>query len=135
MDLNSLRIQQPRPDLISLDSPFLALGDETVNAEHQPIIMQSVQLTAPMENSMSTSTRESSSERTVAFDEMWNGIKEANSSARGWCDTPVEDLVWRLQSLNTRMTVVPADVSPFIGNDIMFSFVITTLNFLKSRRA
>ncbi len=38
----------------------------------------------------------------------------------------MEDLDWRIQSLNIRMNVVAGDVAPFIGNHfLLFSAVIS----------
>ena len=74
-----------RVDLIALDSPFIA---------EPPAAASSTQPEAD-------------------FKALWDGLAKANM--RGWCESPVEAVVRRLQTMQRTMRVIAADQPPFHG--------------------
>jgi AP-4 complex subunit epsilon-1 len=80
-------LQLPKPDLITLDSPFLAEPPTTVSG--------------------------TSSVAELDFQGVWDRLRDAN--LRGWCDSPIDVVVRRLQSIQKRMRVTAADQLPFQG--------------------
>ncbi|KAJ7188509.1 armadillo-type protein [Mycena filopes] len=49
------------------------------------------------------------------FESMWNGFDES-SSARGWCDVSLEDVIKRLESMEDTLKVISAEELPFVGD-------------------
>lgn len=76
-------------DLIALDSPFIA------------------------EPRAETSEASSVSEQ-LDFEGAWNKLSNAN--LRGWCDSPIDVVVRRLQGMQRKMSVTAADEQPFQGD-------------------
>ncbi|KAI0737673.1 hypothetical protein BC629DRAFT_1300621 [Irpex lacteus] len=79
-----------KSDLIALDSPFLT----------EPPSAPAVSVT--------------SSVAELDFEGVWNKLHGAN--LRGWCDSPIDVVVRRLQSIQRRMRVTAADQPPFQGD-------------------
>ncbi|KAJ3492134.1 hypothetical protein NLI96_g234 [Meripilus lineatus] len=78
-----------RVDLIAFDSPFLT--------------------DPPGPSSIASSVIEPD------FEKLWDALAKGNS--RGWCESAIEEVVRRLQGMkDRRMTVKPADQSPFQGD-------------------
>lgn len=75
-------------DLIALDSPFIA------------------------EPRAETSEASSMAEQ-LDFEGAWNKLSNAN--LRGWCDSPIDVVVRRLQGMQRKMSVTAADEQPFQG--------------------
>lgn len=61
---------------------------------------------------MSTSGTYSAVE--LDFENVWNKLHDVN--LRGWCDSPIDVVVRRLQSIQRHMRVTAADQLPFQGN-------------------
>lgn len=81
-------LQASRVDLIAFDSPFLT--------------------DPPGPSSIASSVIEPD------FEKLWDALAKGNS--RGWCESAIEEVVRRLQGMkDRRMTVKPADQSPFQG--------------------
>ncbi|KAI0705845.1 ARM repeat-containing protein [Cytidiella melzeri] len=77
-----------KPDLIALDSPFLVEPPMTVSGTSSVVELD--------------------------FEAAWNKLQNAN--LRGWCDSPIDVVVRRLQSIQRQMRVTPADQLPFQGD-------------------
>lgn len=53
----------------------------------------------------------------------------AKGHSRGWCESPIEEVVRRLQGLQHRMTVKPTDQAPFRGMlYLLRSWLMNSLN-------
>lgn len=87
-------------DLIALDSPFIS----------EP----------PVDSQASSGVE-------VDFESVWNRLQHAN--LRGWCDSPIEVAVRRLQGLQRKMQVISTEAVPFIG----ISFPMSTCTDLTHR--
>ncbi|GJE90878.1 hypothetical protein PsYK624_070220 [Phanerochaete sordida] len=79
----------PETDLIALESPFIS---------DPPAVSQS----------------QASSVAEEDFEAAWDRLQHGN--LRGWCDSPIDVVVRRLQSLQRKMRVTPADEAPFQGD-------------------
>jgi AP-4 complex subunit epsilon-1 len=78
--------QASAADLIALDSPFIS---------------------DPPVKDPTASTTEAN------FESVWNRLQHAN--LRGWCDSPIDVVVRRLQGLQRKMRVISVDEPPFKG--------------------
>ncbi|KAI0797604.1 ARM repeat-containing protein [Abortiporus biennis] len=76
-----------RVDLITLDSPFIS----------EPPLMTSI-----------------SSLIEPDFEKVWDEL--ANANARGWCESPIDVMVRKLQGMQRQMRVTPADQPPYQGD-------------------
>ena len=85
-------IQASRVDLIAFDSPFLT--------------------DPPAPHSAASSIIEPD------FETIWGSLAKGN--CRGWCEAPIEEVVRRLQGMQRRMSVKPADQAPFQGTLVEF---------------
>ncbi|KAA1478331.1 ARM repeat-containing protein [Dentipellis sp. KUC8613] len=95
----SIHIQGSRVDLISLDSPFMA--EPPAPASLDPLDLSGGEVQTEKE------------EKHKDFAASWDALEKYNS--RGWCEMPSEGVVRKLQGLQHRMAVFPADQPPFEG--------------------
>ena len=121
--MGSHSFQVKAPDLIALDSPFISEQNisrepsiESLEVAHQA----SVDL-APDVDAMTPLSRSAH----VPFDSAWKTM-DASKTARGWCELPMEEVVWRLQGLKLRMDVIPMGDLPFPSALFRLSGVINS---------